>query len=124
VHALADALGNPVNLMLTPGQDHDLTCAEPLLENADPDALLGDKAYDADPFVDTLTQRGITPVIPPKANRKTKRACDFALYCERNLIERFFNKIKHYRAIATRYDKLARNFLAAVQLVAAIILLN
>ena len=110
--------------MLTPGQDHDLTCAEPLLENADPDALLGDKAYDADPFVDTLTQRGITPVIPPKANRKTKRACDFALYCERNLIERFFNKIKHYRAIATRYDKLARNFLAAVQLVAAIILLN
>jgi putative transposase len=95
-----------------------------LLENADPDALLGDKAYDADPFVDTLTQRGITPVIPPKANRKTKRACDFALYCERNLIERFFNKIKHYRAIATRYDKLARNFLAAVQLVAAIILLN
>ena len=124
MHALADALGNPVNLMLTPGQDHDLTCAEPLLENADPDALLGDKAYDADPFVDTLTQRGITPVIPPKANRKTKRACDFALYCERNLIERFFNKIKHYRAIATRYDKLARNFLAAVQLVAAIILLN
>jgi transposase len=53
-----------------------------------------------------------------------KRDCDFALYCERNLVERFFNKIKHYRAIATRYDKLARNFLAAVQLVAVIILLN
>jgi transposase len=124
VHALVDALGNPVNLMLTPGQDHDLTCAEPLLENADPGALLGDKAYDADRFIDTLTRRGITPVIPPKANRKSKRACDFALYRERNLVERFFNKIKHYRAIATRYDKLARNFLAAVQLVAAVILLN
>src|SRR5271168_5481123 len=110
--------------MLTPGQTHDLVCAEPLLESADPDALLGDKAYDADPLIDTLAQRGITPVIPPKANRKIPRACDFALYCERNLIERFFNKLKHFRAIATRYDKLARNFLGAVQLACAIILLN
>ena len=110
--------------MLTPGQDHDLTCAEPLIENADPEALIGDKAYDADPFVETLTQREITPVIPPKANRKVKRECEFALYCERNLIERFFNRLKHFRAIATRYDKLARNFLAGAQLAAAIILLN
>ena len=124
VHALVDALGNPCNLMLTPGQDHDLTCAQPLLENVDPGALIGDKAYDADALIDTLNQRAITPVIPPKANRKVKRDCDFALYRERNLVERFFNKIKHYRAIATRYDKLARNFLAAVHLVAAIILLN
>ena len=110
--------------MLTPGQAHDLACAEPLIENADPDALIGDKAYDSDPFVDTLTQRAITPVIPPKANRKTQRACDFTLYCERNLVERFFNKLKHFRAIATRYDKLARNFLAGIQLASAIILLN
>ena len=124
VHALVDALGNPVNLMLTSGQDHDLTCAQPLLENVDPDALLADKAYDADALIDTLNQRAITPVIPPRANRKAKRDCDYALYRERNLVERFFNKIKHYRAIATRYDKLAQNFLAAVQLVAAIILLN
>jgi transposase len=124
VHALVDALGNPVNLMLTPGQDHDLTCAQPLLENANPRALIGDKAYDADALIETLNQRAILPVIPPKANRKVRRDCDFALYRERNLVERFFNKIKHYRAIATRYDKLARNFIAAVQLVAAIILLN
>jgi transposase len=110
--------------MLTPGQAHDLTCAQPLLENVDPGALLADKAYDADPLIDALNQRAITPVIPPKANRKVKRDCDFVLYCERNLVERFFNKIKHYRGIATRYDKLARNFLGAVQLVAAIILLN
>jgi transposase len=123
-HALVDALGNPVELMLTPGQAHDLACAEPLLEGVDPDALLGDKAYDADPLIDTLTQRGITPVIPPKANRKMPRACDFALYCERNLIERFFNKLKHFRAIATRYDKLAKIFLAGVQLASAMILLN
>ena len=110
--------------MLTPGQDHDLTCAAPLLETADPRALICDKAYDADRLIDTLNERAIIPVIPPKANRKVKRDCDFALYCERNLVERFFNKIKHYRAIATRYDKLDQNFIAAVQLVAAIILLN
>jgi transposase len=63
-------------------------------------------------------------VIPPKANRKNQRDCDFALYCERNLIERFFNKLKNFRAIATRYDKLARNFLPGIQLASAIILLN
>jgi transposase len=100
--------------MLTPGQAHDLACAEPLLEAADPQALIGDN--DADPLLDTLAARDITPVIPPKTNRKTPRTGDFALYCEGNLVERFFNKLKHFRAIATRYDKLARNFLAGVQL--------
>ena len=81
-------------------------------------------AAGADPFVDILTQRAITPVSPLKANCKIQRACDFALYCERNLVERFFNQLKHFRAIATRYDKLARNFLAGVQLAATTILLN
>src|SRR5262249_7773460 len=85
-------------------------------------ALIGDN--DADPLLDTLAARDITPVIPPKTNRKTPRTGDFALYCERNLVERFFNKLKHFRAIATQYDKLARNFLAGVQLACAIILLN
>src|SRR3979411_3019404 len=99
-------------------------CAQDLIENADPEALIGDKAYDADPLIDTLARREITPVIPPKTNRKIKRECDFVLYRERNLIERFFNKIKHFRAIATRYDKLARNFLAAVQLASTINILK
>jgi transposase len=124
IHALVDALGNPVELMLTPGQAHDLACAQPLIDNADPQALIGDKGYDADRFVEILAERRITPIIPPKANRKVTRPCDYALYCERNLIERFFNQLKHFRAIATRYDKLARNFLAGVQLAAAMILLN
>ncbi len=66
-------------------------------------------------LIDTLEQRGIEPVIPPKANRLEQRDTDFALYRERNLVERFFNKLKHFRAIATRYDKLANTFLAAVQ---------
>lgn len=124
IHALVDALGNPVDVMLTPGQAHDLACAEPLIARADPQALIGDKAYDADLLLNTLAQRDITAVIPPKANRKTPRTCDFALYCERNLVERFVNKLKHFRAIATRYDKLTRNFLAGVRLACAIILLN
>jgi transposase len=67
------------------------------MPSCDIDVLIGDKAYDADALIDTLTRRGITPVIPPKANRKTPRACDFALYRERNLVERFFNKLKHFR---------------------------
>jgi len=117
-------LGNPVALMLSPGQDHDLTYAEPLLAEFDPAALIGDKAYDADTFIDILTKRQITPVIPSHPRRATPLPCDFVLYCERNLIERFFNKLKHFRAIATRYDKLGKTFLAGVHLASAIILLN
>ena len=124
IHAVVDALGNPVALSLTPGQAADITQAEPLLERLKPDALLADKGYDSDAFVAGLETRGITPVIPPKANRTNPRKTDFALYCERNLVERFFNKIKHYRGIATRFDKLASTFLAGVLLVSALIWLN
>ena len=124
IHVIVDALGNPVTLSLTPGQASDLGQAQPLLQDVDPQAFLADKAYDADALIQALEARQITPVIPPKANRIVQRQCDFALYRERNLVERFFNKLKHFRAIATRHDKLARNFLAAVQLAAAIILLN
>lgn len=124
IHAVVDALGNPVCFSLTPGQASDLGQAEPLLEQIDPRALLADKAYDADALIEALKARSIMPVIPPKANRIVQRPCDFALYCERNLVERFFNTLKHFRGIATRYDKLARNFLAAVQFVACVILLK
>ncbi len=112
-----------MELSLTPGQASDLGQAEPLIEGADLKALLADKAYDADRLIETLNRRRITAVIPPTASRAIKRACDYALYCERNLVERFFNKLKQYRAIATRYDKLARNFLAGVHLAAVVILL-
>jgi transposase len=110
-------LGNPLALSLTGGQVHDINQAEALLHLVEPEALLADKGYDADRFVDSLTARGIKVVIPPMASRSLKRDCDFALYCERNLVERFFNIIKHFRAIATRYEKTARNFLAGLQLV-------
>ncbi|PYD74481.1 hypothetical protein CFR71_14685 [Novacetimonas pomaceti] len=91
IHAICDALGNPVELGITPGQDADITQAEPLLENIDPDAFLADKAYDADRLIDRLIQRGITLVIPPKRNRTTRRKTDFSLYSERNLVERLFS---------------------------------
>ena len=111
-------------LALTPGQDADVSQAEPLVKKIEPDAFLADRAYDADRLIDRLTERGITPVIPPKSNRTTQRKTDFALYRERNLIERFFNKLKQFRAIATRYDKLKSTFLSAVQFASIIILLN
>ena len=120
IHVLVDALGNPVEVMLSPGQDHDLTCAESLIEAVDPGALIADKAFDADAFIAALDDRAIAPVIPCKSSRKTPRPCDFALYRERNLVERFFNILKQFRGIATRYEKTARNFLAGIHLACAL----
>nr|WP_267288095.1 IS5 family transposase [Neokomagataea tanensis] len=124
IHAVCDALGNPVELEITQGQDADITQAEPLLEKIDPDAFIADKAYDADELINRLTEREITPVIPSKSNRKELRDTDFSLYRERNLVERFFNKLKQFRAIATCYDKMKSTFLAAVQFASIIIMLN
>ena len=113
-------MGNPLALSLTGGQVHDITQAETLAAEIEPGALLADKGYDADRFIESLEMRAIKPVIPPKSNRKIKRDCDFALYAERNLVERFFNFIKQFRGIATRYEKTARNFLAGLHLVCAL----
>ena len=115
-------------LSLTPGQAADINQAVPLLDQVDariePAALLADKGYDSDALIETLEERGIVPVIPPKANRREPRKTDFALYRERNLVERFFGKLKQYRALATRYDKLANTFLAGVALVCILFWLN
>jgi transposase len=119
IHVVVDALGNPLKVSLTKGQVHDITQAEPLTANITPGAMLADKGYDADSFIQSLAVRGIAVVIPPKSNRKVQRDCDYALYAERNLVERFFNTIKHFRGIATRYEKTARNFLAGLHLVCA-----
>ena len=124
LHALCDALGNPLRLILTAGQVADCSQAELLLTGVTAENVLGDKGYDSDATVDFITQSGAGVVIPPKKNRAVQRPCDFALYCERNLVERFFNKIKHYRAIATRYAKRARNYMAFVALVSTMIWLK
>ena len=117
LHALCDALGNPLRLILTPGNVADCTQAEALLKDIDADNVLADKGYDSDAIVELIVANGAEAVIPPKSNRLIQRLCDFSLYCERNLVERFFNKIKHYRAVATRYAKRGRNYMAFVSLV-------
>ena len=117
---IVDALGLPIALSLTGGQAHDITQAETLTAQVQPGAIPGDKGYDSDAFLQSLQIRAIKAVIPPKSNRIINRDCDFALYRERNLVERFFNTIKHFRGIATRYEKTARNFLAALHLVCAL----
>jgi transposase len=125
IHALVDALGNPLAFVLSGGQAHDLVGADQLLPDMQADLLIADKAYDADARVITmLADKHKTSMIPPKANRKIKRDYDQDLYKSRHLIENFFAKLKQFRAIATRYDKTARNFLAGIQLAAATILLK
>jgi putative transposase len=95
-----------------------------LLEKTGHKALLADKAYDANALIEALQTRNITPVIASKSNRKEPRKPDYALYKERNLVERFFNVIKYFRGIAARYDKLANTFLAAIHLIAAVVWLK
>ena len=122
---MVDALGNPLAFFLTAGQAHDLEGADALLPQMQADTLLADKAFDADErVIEPLLAAGKTPVIPPKCNRKVQRAYDKELYKARHLMENLYCKLKQYRAIATRYDKTARNFLAAIHLAAAIIWLN
>ncbi len=120
-----DALGNPVGFHLTGGEAHDLVGADELLPDMQADALIADKAFDADKRVrQPLAAAAKKAVIPSKANRKQPKSFDRHLYAARHLIENFFAKLKQYRAIATRYDKTARNFLAAIYLAATVIWLN
>ena len=117
IHALVDANGLPVVLKLTEGQAHDGRSADDMLETVrDGTILLADRAYDSDERRQTLAARGAWANIKPLANRKTTPPFSPYLYRSRNLVERFFNKLKHFRAVATRYDKRADNFLASIQL--------
>jgi len=125
IHALVDALGNPLSFFLTPGQAHDLLGADALLPHMTADLLIADKAFDADArVIRPLASAGKAAVIPPRKNRRSPRDFDHDLYKARHLVENFFCKLKQFRAIATRYDKTARNFLASVHLAAATIWLN
>ena len=125
IHATCDALGNPTGFHLSPAQANDLQGADVLLGSARKQAVLADKAYDAEErLIEPLISRGCKVVIPPKSNRKTSRRYDRFIYKARHLIENFFAKLKQYRAIATRYDKTDQNFLAAIHLAATIVWLN
>lgn len=114
---MVDAQGLPIRLSLTTGQAHDGQAANMLLSHLGPRMIVvADKAYDSDRIRELIQERGVTPNIPSKSNRKWKPCFSKRLYLLRNLIERFFSKLKHFRRVATRYDKLADNFLAMVQL--------
>lgn len=103
--------------MISPGNDHDITAAEALLDGLEPHAIvLAGKGYDADSVRSCIRAQGAIPNIPNRSNRKTKYRWTKALYRERNRVERFFNKLKNFRRIATRYDKLGANFFAFIQL--------
>lgn len=118
-------MGNPLEFHLTPGQAHDLEGADVLLEGLEVGALIADRAYDADErVIARLEAERIEPVIPSRSNRKQPRDYDKALYMARHLIKNFFEKLKQFRAIATRYDKTADAFLGAIHLAAAKIWLN
>jgi transposase len=120
---VVNGLGMPVEFKLTPGQVADITEAESLLAGYDFDAAMGDKGYDSKKLVDYIASRGAEAVIPPRSNLKDQREFDRHLYKERNLVERFINRIKQFRRVATRYEKTARNFLAFVQVAAITVLL-
>ncbi len=105
--------------MLTAGQTHDLNAAPFLLAGLNSRDVVADRGYDADAILDLIRASGAKAHIPSKSTRLVQRSVDRRIYRLRNLVERFFNKLKHFRRIATRFEKLARNFLAAVALASA-----
>ena len=113
-----------MRLLFGPGQRHDATRSRELITGLKPAAVIADKGYDADHLHQAIHDAGTEPVIPAKSNRKAPRSHDKAPYKERNLIERFFNKLKQFRRVATRYDKLLANYAGFVQLAAISILLR
>jgi transposase len=124
VHIAVDALGNPLRLLLTAGQRHDSPQASALIEGYEPQALIADKGYDSDPLIASVTARGIEAVIPPKKNRLVQREYDRHLYRERHLIECFIGKIKHYRRVFSRFEKLSKNYLGFLSFVSALVWLR
>jgi transposase len=124
IHLAVDSLGNPVVIHLSPGQDADISHAETLLGDLDPEKLLADKGYDSDAFVKLVEERGAEVVIPPRSNRLEPREYDEVVYKERNKVERCINALKQFRRVATRYEKTSRNFLGMVTFAAITIWLK
>jgi len=125
MHIGVDALGNPVRLIPTAGQEADVTHAPDLMAGLIFAALIADKAYDSDDLIKLIVEDfQAEAVIPPRKNRKEQRDYDRHLYKHRNLVERFIGLCKHCRRVATRYDKTARNFLAFWNFASVLVLLR
>ena len=128
IHALCASEADAVAIHLTAGQVGDAPIGEALLDALDPrqriEQAVMDKAYDSNAIRAKLQAKGIPPVIPPKSNRLESLVYDQESYKQRNKVERFFNKIKQFRRVATRYEKLKANFLAFVLLACIVIMLR
>ena len=117
IHMMCDALGLPIKFILTAGEVSDFTQAIPLLKDETADYVLADKGYDGDEIINYISKSvGAQVVIPPKSNRVIQRNYDKYIYKERNLVERLFNKLKNFRKIATRYEKIKENFAGLIYL--------
>jgi transposase len=124
LHGGFNGLGQPVELILTPGQASDIGQAEGLLADHEPEVVVADKAYDSDAFVAKVESRGAEAVIPSRANRTEPRELDGHTYRERNVCERFWAYAKQFRRVATRYEKKAANFLAFAWVAALTVMLK
>lgn len=124
IHALAERFGGLVRFQLTGGQINDCTQALALLEGIDSRAVIGDRGYDTEAVLDRLRRTRTHAVIPSRIVRTVQRPLDASLYRERNRIERLFCRIKHFRRVATRYDKLAARFASFVAVTAALLWLR
>ena len=126
IHAAVDAYGYPLYIMLSEGQRNDINYAVPVLEhiNLKGSSVLADRGYDSNKLIDYVYSRGGEPTIPSRKNAKFQRHCDWWLYKERHLVEKLFLKLKAYRRIATRYDKLASTYLGFIYIASILIWLN
>ena len=120
IHAVVDALGNPVHLALSPGQTHEMKLAHEVLADVADAYVVGDSAYSSSELIAALEKRGCQAVIGNNPTHPT-RTIDTHLYAERYLVEHYFQKIKRFRRIAMRFEKLAGNFLAFVQLASVLV---
>ena len=124
IHVTVDGLGNPLRLLLTPGQRHDIIKAHDLIVDLEFDYVIADRSYGAQDFLEAIRARNAEAVIPPKKNAKEPRDYDQWRYRERHLIECFIGKIKHFRRVFSRFDKLARRYLGFLQLTSTLIWLR
>ena len=117
-------MGNPLRLSLTAGQASDVTQGAPLIKDFAAQAVIADKGYDSDELVTTIREQQAQAVLPPRGNRLEQREYDRHLYRERHLVECFINKIKHYRRVFARFEKLSKNYLGFLSFVSALVWLR